>query len=49
MTLETRSLHEEFIRTFYKLIQLAKIHEDNNQLLLECIKEFMQGYPIACG
>jgi len=42
MTLETRSLHEEFIRTFYKLIQLAKIHEDNNQMLLECIKEFMQ-------
>jgi HD-GYP domain-containing protein (c-di-GMP phosphodiesterase class II) len=42
MTLETQSLHEEFIRTFYKLIQLAKIHEDNNQMLLECIKEFMQ-------
>ena len=42
MTLETRSLHEEFIRTFYKLIQLVKIHEDNNQLLLECIEEFMQ-------
>ncbi len=42
MILKTRSLHEEFIRTFYKLIQLAKIHEDNNQLLLECIEEFMQ-------
>ena len=42
MTLETRSLHEEFIRTFYKLVQLAKIHEDNNQLLLECIEELMQ-------
>jgi HD-GYP domain-containing protein (c-di-GMP phosphodiesterase class II) len=42
MTLEAQSLHEEFIRTFYKLIQLAKIHEDNNQMLLECIKEFMQ-------
>ena len=42
MTLETRPLHEEFIRTFYKLVQLAKIHEDNNQLLLECIEEFMQ-------
>jgi len=42
MTLETRSLHEKFIRTFYKLIQLAKIHEDNNQLLLECIEEFME-------
>jgi hypothetical protein len=34
MTLETRSLHEKFIQCFYKLIQLAKIHEDNNQLLL---------------
>jgi HD-GYP domain-containing protein (c-di-GMP phosphodiesterase class II) len=42
MTLETRSLHEKFIQCFYKLIQLAKIHEDNNQLLLECIEEFMQ-------
>jgi len=42
MTLEIRLLHEEFIRTFYKLIQLAKIHEDNNQLLLECIEELMQ-------
>lgn len=42
MTLETRSLHEAFIQCFYKLIQLAKIHEDNNQLLLECIEEFMQ-------
>ena len=42
MTLETRSLHEAFIQCFYKLVQLAKIHEDNNQLLLECIQEFMQ-------
>lgn len=42
MTLETRSLHEKFIQCFYKLIQLAKIHENNNQLLLECIEEFMQ-------
>ena len=42
MTLEMRSLHEDFIQCFYKLIQLAKIHEDNNQLLLECIEEFMQ-------
>jgi HD-GYP domain-containing protein (c-di-GMP phosphodiesterase class II) len=41
MTLEIRSLHEEFVQCFYKLIQLARIHEDNNQLLLECIKEFM--------
>jgi HD-GYP domain-containing protein (c-di-GMP phosphodiesterase class II) len=42
MTIKIRSFHEEFIQCFYKLIQLAKIHEDNNQLLLECIEEFMQ-------
>lgn len=42
MTLETRSLNEAFIQSFYKLIQLAKLHEDNNQLLLECIEAFMQ-------
>jgi HD-GYP domain-containing protein (c-di-GMP phosphodiesterase class II) len=42
MTLEIRSLHEAFIQCFYKLIQLAKIHEDNNQLLLESIEAFMQ-------
>jgi len=42
MTLEIRSLHESFIQCFYKLIQLAKIHEDNNPLLLESIEGFMQ-------
>jgi len=42
MTLEIRSLHEAFIQCFYKLVQLAKIHEDNNQLLLESIEAFMQ-------
>ena len=40
--MEIRSLHEAFIQCFYKLIQLAKIHEDNNQLLLESIEAFMQ-------
>ena len=40
--MEIRSLHEAFIQCFYKLIQLAKIHEDNNQLLLESIEGFMQ-------
>ena len=35
-------MHEAFIQCFYKLIQLAKIHEDNNQLLLESIEAFMQ-------
>ena len=43
MTQETRSLHEEFIRTFYRLVYMAKIHQDNNQLLIECLDDFMQG------
>ena len=42
MTQETRSLHEEFIRTFYRLVYMAKIHQDNNQLLIECLDDFMQ-------
>lgn len=42
MTQETRSLHEDFLRTFYKLVYMAKIHQDNNQLLMECLDDFMQ-------
>ena len=42
MTQETRSLHEDFLRTFYKLVYMAKIHQDNNQLLIECLDDFMQ-------
>jgi len=42
MTLEIRSLHEDFIQCFYKLVYMAKIHQDNNQLLMECLDDFMQ-------
>ena len=42
MTQETRSLHEEFLRTFYRLVYMSKIHQDNNQLLMECLDDFMQ-------
>ncbi len=42
MTQETRSLHEDFLRTFYRLVYMAKIHQDNNQLLMECLDDFMQ-------
>ena len=42
MTQETGSLHEDFLRTFYKLVYMAKIHQDNNQLLMECLDDFMQ-------
>lgn len=42
MNQETRSLHEEFIRTFYRLVYMAKIYQDNNQLLMECLDDFMQ-------
>ena len=42
MTQETRSLHEDFLRAFYRLVYMAKIHQDNNQLLMECLDDFMQ-------
>lgn len=42
MTQGTRSLHEDFFRTFYRLVYLAKIHQDNNQLIVECLDDFMQ-------
>jgi len=33
-------LHEDFLKTFYRLIYLAKIHQVNNPLLIECIGNF---------
>ncbi|MCK4790476.1 MAG: hypothetical protein KAV87_42460 [Desulfobacteraceae bacterium] len=42
MNQETRSLHEDFIRTFYRLVHMTKIHQDNNQLLMKCIEDFKQ-------
>jgi hypothetical protein len=32
---------EVFIRAFYRLIQTGKIHQDNNHLLFECAKDFV--------
>ena len=33
-------LGEETLRTFHKLIQTARIHQDSNQLLIKCINGF---------
>jgi HD-GYP domain-containing protein (c-di-GMP phosphodiesterase class II) len=33
-------LGEETLRTFHKLIQTARIHQDSNQLLVKCISDF---------
>jgi HD-GYP domain-containing protein (c-di-GMP phosphodiesterase class II) len=33
-------LGENFLRLLYRLVQSVKIHQDNNQLLLDCAKEF---------
>ncbi|MCK4793232.1 MAG: HD domain-containing protein [Desulfobacteraceae bacterium] len=40
MNQETGKLHEDFLKTFYKLVYLAKIHQVNNPLLMECIVDF---------
>ncbi len=42
MSQETQSLHEDFIRTFYRLVHMTKIHQDNNQLVMKCIEDFKQ-------
>jgi HD-GYP domain-containing protein (c-di-GMP phosphodiesterase class II) len=42
MNSENRSLHEDFIRTFYRLVHMTKIHEDNNLLVMKCIQDFRQ-------
>ena len=42
MSQETQSLHEDFIRTFYRLLHMTKIHQDNNQLVMKCIEDFKQ-------
>jgi HD-GYP domain-containing protein (c-di-GMP phosphodiesterase class II) len=33
-------LAEKMLRSFHKLIQTSKIHENNNELLIKCIKNF---------
>jgi HD-GYP domain-containing protein (c-di-GMP phosphodiesterase class II) len=40
MNQEVRKLHEDFLKTFYKLVYLAKIHQVNNLLLIKCIGDF---------
>lgn len=37
---EAGKLHEDFLRVFYKMVYLAKIHQFNNPLLMECINDF---------
>jgi HD-GYP domain-containing protein (c-di-GMP phosphodiesterase class II) len=40
MNQEVEKLHEDFLRTLYKVVYLAKIHQANNPLLIECINDF---------
>ncbi len=40
MNQEAGKLHEDFLKTFYKLVYLVKIHQVNNPLLTECIGDF---------
>jgi len=40
MNSEAGKLHEDFLKTFYKLVYLVKIHQVNNPLLMECIGDF---------
>jgi HD-GYP domain-containing protein (c-di-GMP phosphodiesterase class II) len=40
MNQEAGKLNEDFLKTFYKLVYLAKIHQFNNPLLTECIGDF---------
>ncbi len=37
---ENEKMHEDFLKTFYKLVYLAKIHQVNNPLLMKCIGDF---------
>ena len=40
MNPEAGKLKEDFLRAFYKMVRLAKIHQVNNPLLMECINDF---------
>jgi len=40
MNQETGKLNEDFLKTFYRLVYLAKIHQVNNPLLMDCIGDF---------
>ena len=40
MNQEVDKLHGDFLKTLYKVVYLAKIHQVNNPLLIECINDF---------
>lgn len=40
MSQEAGKLHEDFLKTFYRLVYLARIHQINNPLLMECMDDF---------
>lgn len=42
MTQDPLSVNEDFFRNFYRLLHMARIHQDNNKLLLGCIEDFKQ-------
>jgi HD-GYP domain-containing protein (c-di-GMP phosphodiesterase class II) len=40
MNPEEKTLSEDFLKTFYRLVYMVKIHQVTNPLLMECIDEF---------
>ena len=40
MNQEAGKLFEDFLKTFYRLVYLVKIHHINNPLLMECLGNF---------
>lgn len=40
MNREAETLHEDFLKTFYRLVYMVKIHQVTNSLLMECIDDF---------
>lgn len=50
MDLEKRRalLGERFLVTFHRLLRTARIHQDNNQLLMECAQSFIDAISFWC-
>jgi HD-GYP domain-containing protein (c-di-GMP phosphodiesterase class II) len=40
MNREVKTLPEEFLKTFFRLVSMVKIHQVTNPLLMECIDDF---------
>jgi hypothetical protein len=40
MNQESKTLSEDFLKTFSRLLYMVKIHEVTNSLLMECIDDF---------